>query len=200
MKFEVKPCVHSSGKPFKGLYEIKPEVFSDSRGFFLENYNERDFFSAGLTMKFVQENFSHSQRGVLRGMHFQKQNSQGKLIRLASGQVYDVVIDLRNDSETFGLFYGQVLDSQLHNMLYIPRGFAHGFLVLSDFADSVYKCTDYYCSVDEAGILWNDRLIGINWKDYQELDKIELSEKDKKNPLFDKNGFYFDINGKWIGR
>ncbi len=193
MPFDFKKC------PVEGLYEIQPKVFGDKRGYFFESYSEKDFFDAGLTMKFVQDNQSASTKGVLRGLHFQTRHPQGKLVRAIAGKVYDVAVDLRNDSETFGKYYGVVLDSGKQNQFYIPSGFAHGFYVLSDFAVFAYKCTDFYYPEDEAGLMWNDPLIGIDWQkidcDFAPL----LSEKDTKHTAFNKDKNYFDINANWIG-
>lgn len=199
MSFQFKSCSLSDGTQIKGLYEIQPKIFGDSRGYFLETYSERDFFEAGLTMKFVQDNQSKSAKGVLRGLHFQTQHPQGKLICTIAGRVYDVVVDLRKGSQTFGKYYGVILDSDKQNMLYIPQGFAHGFFVLSDFAVSQYKCTDFYDPKGEGGLMWNDPAIAIAWKaDAPDVNPL-LSEKDSKHPAFDPSKDYFDINGKWIG-
>ena len=138
MAFEFNKC------PIEGLWEIQPKIFGDARGYFAETYSEKDFFEAGLTMKFVQDNQSASKGGVLRGLHFQTKHPQGKLVRALEGKVYDVAVDLRNGSPTFGKAYGVGLDSQKNNMFYIPEGFAHGFYVISDFAVFTYKCTDFY--------------------------------------------------------
>lgn len=199
MKFDINECWLSDGNKIEGLYEILPRKFTDERGWFLEYYNERDFFSAGLKMKFVQDNHSRSEKGVLRGLHFQTNHTQGKLIRISYGKVYDIVVDLRNESKTFGNYFGIILDSEKQNMLYVPKGFAHGFLVISDFAESVYKCTDYYSPEYESGIKWNDESISVNWNEYIAPEKIILSEKDKNNPAFDKSKKYFDNQGNWIG-
>lgn len=209
MAFEFKTCKISDssngsekslGKEIKGLYEIQPKIFGDSRGYFLETYSERDFFEEGLTMKFVQDNQSKSTKGVLRGLHFQTQHPQGKLVRALQGKVYDVAVDLRSGSETFGKYYGVVLDSEKQNMFYIPEGFAHGFYVLSDEAIFTYKCTDFYDPKGEGGgLMWNDPIIGIDWNAIAPNVNPLLSEKDGKHPAFDKNKKYFDINGKWIG-
>ena len=129
MSFEFKPCTLSDGTQIQGLYEIQPKVFGDVRGYFFEVYSERDFFAAGLTMKFVQDNQSASTKGVLRGLHFQTQHPQGKLVRAVSGRVYDVAVDIRNGSPTFGRYYGVILDSEKQNEFYIPQGFAHVFYV-----------------------------------------------------------------------
>lgn len=198
MAFEFKKC-SAGGAEIKGLYEIQPKVFGDARGYFFEVYSERDFFDAGLTMKFVQDNQSSSTRGVLRGLHFQTRHPQGKLVRAVSGRVYDVAVDLRNGSETFGKYYGVILDSEKQNQFYIPEGFAHGFYVLSDSAVFAYKCTDFYDPKGEGGLMWNDPAIGIDWKSVAPEIEPLLSEKDGKHPAFDLNGKYFDLNRKWIG-
>jgi dTDP-4-dehydrorhamnose 3,5-epimerase len=172
MSFQFKQC------PINGLYEIQPKVFGDTRGYFFEHYSERDFAEAGLTMRFVQDNQSMSKKGVLRGLHFQKTYPQGKLVRCISGEVFDVAVDIRPGSPTYGKWYGVVLSSEAQNQYYIPEGFAHGFLVMSDTAVFAYKCTDFYHPEDEGGIIWNDKDIGIIWPDI-EVEYI-LSDKDKR--------------------
>ena len=169
--------------PIKDLYIIEPTVFKDHRGFFMESWNEREFKGIGLNVKFVQDNHSRSKKGVLRGLHFQNPRPQGKLVRVVRGAVFDVAVDLRQGSPTFGKWYGVILSDENHRMLYIPEGFAHGFLVLSDEADFFYKCTDFYYSEYDAGILWDDPDIGINWpfEEYGIKEPI-LSEKDRKLP------------------
>lgn len=198
MTFNKKECIAKSGKVFKDLFEIEPKFFNDERGYFLETYNENDFANAGLTMKFVQDNQSKSSKGVLRGLHFQKEHPQGKLVRALQGKVYDVAVDLRNGSYTFGCYYGVILDSDKQNMFYIPEGFAHGFFVISETAIFTYKCTDFYHPDDEGGIMWNDPNLRINWNEICGNNKPLLSEKDTKHPLFDYNKKYFDANGVWI--
>ena len=198
MAFEFKPCTLADGTQIQGLYEIQPKVFGDARGYFFEVYSERDFFEAGLTMKFVQDNQSASTKGVLRGLHFQTQHPQGKLVRAVSGRVYDVAVDIRNGSPTFGRYYGVILDSEKQNEFYIPQGFAHGFYVLSDSAVFAYKCTDFYDPKGEGGLMWNDPVINIGWNAVAPGLTPLLSEKDGKHPAFDINAKYFDINGKWI--
>ncbi len=193
MSFEFKRC------PIEGLWEIQPKVFGDARGYFAETYSEKDFFDAGLTMRFVQDNQSASKGGVLRGLHWQTRHPQGKLVRALEGKVYDVAVDLRNGSATFGKYYGVVLDSQRNNMFYIPEGFAHGFYVVSDFAVFTYKCTDFYHPEDEAGLMWNDSAINIDWKSICGDVSPLLSEKDSRHPAFDKSRKYFDTEGIWIG-
>ena len=197
MAFEFRKCA-VDGAEIPGLYEIQPKVFDDSRGYFFEVYSERDFFQAGLKMKFVQDNQSSSSKGVLRGLHFQTKRPQGKLVRAVSGRVYDVAVDLRNGSPTFGKYYGVILDAEKQNQFYIPKGFAHGFYVLSDDAVFAYKCTDFYDPKGEGGLMWNDPTIGIDWKAVAPEIEPLLSDKDTKHPAFDLNGEYFDINGVWI--
>ena len=199
MAFEFKPCTLADGTQIQGLYEIQPKVFGDARGYFFEVYSERDFFEAGLTMKFVQDNQSASTKGVLRGLHFQTQHPQGKLVRAVSGRVYDVAVDIRCGSPTFGKYHGVILDGEKQNQFYIPQGFAHGFYVLSDSAVFAYKCTDFYDPKGEGGLMWNDPVIGIDWNAVAPGLTPLLSEKDGKHPAFDLNAKYFDINGKWIG-
>jgi dTDP-4-dehydrorhamnose 3,5-epimerase len=184
--------------PIEGLYEIQPKVFGDQRGYFFECYSEKDFFNAGLKMKFVQDNQSASTKGVLRGLHFQKHHPQGKLVRVIEGKVYDVAVDLRNDSATFGKHCGVILDGERQNQFYIPEGFAHGFYVLTERAVFAYKCTDFYHPEDEAGLMWNDSVIGIDWQKIASGFNPLLSEKDTKHSAFDKDKNYFDMNGKWI--
>lgn len=197
MPITIKKCFVDE-KEIVGLFEIQPKVFNDERGYFFEVYSEKDFFLAGLKMKFVQDNQSASSKGVLRGLHFQKHHPQGKLVRAVSGKVYDVAVDLRKGSETFGKYYGVTLDSEKQNQFYIPEGFAHGFYVLSEKAVFAYKCTDFYAPGDEGGIMWNDEEIGIEWSKFALGITPILSEKDKFHPKFDKNADYFDMAGKWL--
>lgn len=199
MPFSFNKCF-SGGVEIAGLFEIQPKVFGDPRGYFFEVYSEKDFFAAGLTMKFVQDNQSASSKGVLRGLHFQTVHPQGKLVRAVSGRVYDVAVDLRCGSSTFGKYYGVVLDSEKQNQFYIPEGFAHGFYVLSESAVFAYKCTDFYDPKGEGGLMWNDPEIGIDWKAVAPEVTPLLSEKDGKHPAFDRNGLYFDMNARWIGK
>ena len=196
MAFEFKKC------EIEGLYEIFPKIFGDNRGYFLETYSEKDFFDAGLKMKFVQDNQSKSVKYVLRGLHFQTKHPQGKLVRALEGKVYDVAVDLRLGSATFGKYYGVILDSEKQNMFYIPEGFAHGFCVLTDSATFSYKCTDFYHPEDEAGLMWNDEKIAIDWEKILHgiMQNVNHSEKDKKHSPFSLENKYFDLNGKWIGK
>ena len=163
----------------EGLYVIEPTVFPDSRGYFVETYNQNDFHEAGLTMNFVQDNQSMSVKGVLRGLHFQKQFPQGKLVRAVRGTVFDVAVDLRASSKTYGKWFGVELSAENKKQFYISEGFAHGFLVLSDEAEFAYKCTDFYHPGDEGGILWSDPEIGIEWPISEGMELV-ISDKDKK--------------------
>ena len=156
-KITVTPC------DIEGLYVIEPTVFKDERGYFVETYNQNDMKEAGLDMVFVQDNQSMSTRGVLRGLHFQKEFPQGKLVRVVKGSVFDVAVDLRPGSKTYGKWFGVELSAENMKQFYIPEGFAHGFLVLSDLAEFCYKCTDFYHPGDEGGLAWNDPEIGIKW-------------------------------------
>lgn len=181
--------------PIEGLYIIEPAVHGDSRGYFMETYNQNDMHEAGLNMVFVQDNQSMSTKGVLRGLHFQKQYPQGKLVRVIKGRVFDVAVDLRSGSETYGKWYGVELTEENKKQFYISEGFAHGFLVLSETAEFCYKVTDFYRPGDEGGLAWNDPEIGIQWPEltgnYRGTASAEgyalpdgtplnLSEKDQK--------------------
>jgi dTDP-4-dehydrorhamnose 3,5-epimerase len=157
---------------------IEPRVFGDPRGFFMETYQEAHYREAGILERFVQDNHSRSQRGVLRGLHYQLVQPQGKLVWVTRGQVFDVAVDIRRGSPTFGRWKGGILDDSNHHQLYIPPGFAHGFCVLSEEADFFYKCTDYYNPQSENGILWNDPDIGIEWP----VQEVMLSDKDARLP------------------
>ena len=183
------------------LYIIEPTVFGDERGYFMETYNQNDMREAGLDMVFVQDNQSMSVKGVLRGLHFQKQFPQGKLVRVIKGSVFDVAVDLRPGSETYGKWFGVELTEENKKQFYIPEGFAHGFLVLSEIAEFCYKCTDFYHPGDEGGLAWNDPAIGVEWPtltgEYQGSASAEgyvlsdgtplnLSEKDQKWQGIDK--------------
>ena len=149
--------------PIEGLYVIEPSVHGDARGYFMETYNQKDMHEAGLDMVFVQDNQSMSTKGVLRGLHFQKQYPQGKLVRVIKGSVYDVAVDLREGSPTYGQYYGVELTEENKKQFYISEGFAHGFLVLSDGAEFCYKVTDFWHPGDESGLAWNDPEINIQW-------------------------------------
>ncbi len=179
----------------EGLCVIEPAIYGDARGYFCETYNQKDMQEAGLDMVFVQDNQSMSVKGVLRGLHFQKEFPQGKLVRVIKGRVYDVAVDLRSGSDTYGKHFGIELSEENHKQFYIPEGFAHGFLVLSEMAEFCYKVTDFYHPGDEGGLAWNDPQINIQWPDvtgeyqgsasaegYSMSDgtKLNLSDKDQK--------------------
>ncbi|SJZ77073.1 dTDP-4-dehydrorhamnose 3,5-epimerase [Anaerorhabdus furcosa] len=167
----------------EGLIVIKPRVFLDERGYFCETYNKSVMYNLGVNIDFVQDNESLSTKGVLRGLHFQKKFSQAKLVRVIQGSVFDVAVDIRSGSPTYGKYFGIELTSENHFQLYIPKGFAHGFVALSDEAIFSYKCTDFYHPEDEGGLLWNDEEIAIDWP-ISIIDEIIVSEKDKKHPTF----------------
>lgn len=181
--------------PIEGLYIIEPAVHGDNRGYFMETYNQRDMQENGLNMVFVQDNQSMSVKGVLRGLHFQKEYPQGKLVRVIKGRVFDVAVDLRSGSETYGKWYGVELTEENKKQFYISEGFAHGFLVLSETAEFCYKVTDFYHPGDEGGLAWNDPAIGIEWPELageyngtasaegytmEDGSPLNLSEKDQK--------------------
>ena len=172
-KFKITKC------EIEGLYILEPKVFYDDRGYFMETYNQNDFDELGLNMKFVQDNESKSKRGVLRGLHFQKKHPQGRLVRVIKGSVYDVAVDIRKNSKTFGKWVGVELSEENKKQFYIPEGFAHGFLVLSEEAQFVYKCSDFYYPEDEGGIIYNDSTINISWPIPEDMEVV-ISEKDKK--------------------
>ena len=178
--------------PIQGLYVIEPTVYGDERGYFVETYNQQDMNDAGLDMEFVQDNQSKSKKGVLRGLHYQKEYPQGKLVRVTKGRVFDVAVDLREGSETYGQWYGIELSDENFKQFYISEGFAHGFLVLSEEAVFQYKVTDFYHPGDEGGLAWNDPKIGIKWPElngkypgsasaegYQMVDGTPLNLSDK---------------------
>jgi len=161
-----------------GVLIIEPKAFGDHRGFFLETFQVERYREAGITLPFVQDNHSRSQRGVLRGLHFQKTRPQGKLVSVSRGAVYDVAVDIDPASATYGQFVGVELNDDNHRQLWIPPGYAHGFCVLSEVADFQYKCTDFYFPADEGGLLWNDPDVGIPWP----ITEPQLSAKDANNP------------------
>lgn len=164
----------------KDLYIVEPTVFNDDRGYFMESYNEKEFkdFGLNINLNFVQDNESMSKKGVLRGLHFQKKYSQDKLVRVIKGKIFDVAVDLRKDSPTYLQWEGLVLSSENKKQFYIPKGFAHGYLVLSDVAIFSYKCTDYYHPEHECGVIYNDPTININWP-FIDINNVILSDKDK---------------------
>lgn len=177
-----------------GVLIIQPQIFGDARGYFMECFKRSDFAEYGIDKEFVQDNESSSTKGVLRGLHFQKNHTQGKLVRVVHGEVFDVAVDVRPGSKTYGRWVGVTLSSVQKNMFYIPEGFAHGFLVLSDTAEFVYKCTDVYDPASEGGIPWNDKTLAIDWP---KLDiPYKTSEKDSKHPGFNEQSF--DWAEKWL--
>ena len=170
-----------------GVLVIEPTVFGDARGYFMEIYQKDEFAAAGIDREVVQDNQSRSRRGVLRGVHFQKEHTQGKLVRVTLGEVFDVAVDCRPHSPTFGQWTGVILSAENKKMFYVPEGFAHGFLVMSDEAEFCYKCTDTYCPSAEGGIPYNDPTVGIQWPDCG-CDYL-LSEKDKQHAPFAQQSF-----------
>jgi dTDP-4-dehydrorhamnose 3,5-epimerase len=163
----------------QGLLIIEPEIFKDQRGFFLETYQQTRFYESGIPHRFVQDNLSFSVKGTLRGLHFQVTRPQAKLVQAVTGEIFDVAVDIRPASETFGKWSGTVLSEDNQRQLFIPRGFAHGFCVLSKFAHVTYKCSDFYNPQDEAGILWSDPAVGIDWP----VENPIVSQKDRALPL-----------------
>ncbi len=166
----------------KGVYLIKPRVFEDPRGFFFESYNQDRYKDQGIDVDFVQDNYSRSTGGVLRGMHYQIKRGQAKLVWVPQGEVFDVAVDLRKDSSTFGQWDGYTLSSKNKHQLFVPAGFAHGYCVMSKTADFAYKCSDYYFPEDEGGLIWNDPKVGIEWP----IEDPVLSEKDQNHPTLEK--------------
>lgn len=174
----------------KGVYIIETKVYGDNRGYFMETYKKSDFDEAGLKYNFVQDNQSSSRKGVLRGLHFQKTFPQAKLVRVLSGEVFDVAVDLRKDSETYGKWVGVLLSAENKKQFMIPRGFAHGFLVISDYAEFAYKCDEVYHPEDEGGLIWNDPDVAVEWPD---IGDIILSDKDRNNPTLAESRVKFDL-------
>lgn len=176
--------------PLQGLLLLHPKVFGDERGFFMESWNAATFAGLGLNLHFVQDNHSRSARGILRGLHFQTEHTQGKLVRVVAGSVFDVVVDLRRSSPTFGQWFGAELSADNHTMMWVPAGFAHGFYVTSDYADFQYKCTDIYHPASEVSLAWNDPDVGIEWP-VPPGEAPQLSAKDAQGlswsqiPFFD---------------
>ena len=170
----------------QGLMVIEPTVFGDDRGYFMETYNYNDFAEAGIDCQFVQDNQSASKKGVLRGLHFQIHYPQDKLVRVIVGEVFDVAVDLREGSKTFGKWYGVKLSAENKKQFFVPKGFAHGFIVLSDYAEFCYKVTDFYHPNDEGGLMWNDPDIAVEWPmpEGMTAEDLILSEKDKVNSSF----------------
>ena len=177
-----KFCFQKTG--IKDVFIIEPTVFGDARGYFMETYNEQEFIAAGIKISFVQDNQSKSGKGVLRGLHYQKTYPQAKLVRVISGEVFDVAVDIRKESETYGQWVGVILSAENKKQMLIPKGLAHGFLVLSETAEFSYKCDDFYHPEDEVGIRWDDPTIAIEWPEV-EIGPI-LSAKDKIYPFWVK--------------
>ena len=171
--------LHETNLP--GVWVIEPRVFEDARGFFMETYQQNRYVEAGITPRFVQDNYSHSQRGTLRGLHFQIQHPQAKLVQVLRGEIFDVAVDLRRDSPHFGRWTGVTLSETNHRQIYVPRGFAHGFCVLSNVAEVFYKCADLYDPEHERTLLWNDPDVGVEWP--LETDPL-VSEKDSRGIRF----------------
>ncbi len=173
-----------------GVLILEPQVFGDERGFFMETYNKEEFKKLGINVDFVQDNHTKSQKGVLRGLHFQKQYPQGKLVRVVAGKVFDVAVDLRKDSPTFGQWAGIELSAENKKLFWVPQGFAHGFVALEEDTEFLYKCDELYHPEDEGGLIWNDPEVGIKWPiDSQPL----LSDKDQKFPTLKDLNFKFDL-------
>lgn len=177
----------------EGLCVLTPKVFPDSRGYFMESYNKNDFKEIGIDVEFVQDNQSGSTKGVLRGLHFQKEFPQSKLVRVIKGSVYDVAVDLRKGSPTYGQWEGIYLSAENKRQFYVPEGFAHGFVVLSETATFNYKCTDFYSPEHDGGVLWNDEDIAIEWP-LDGIEEVLLSEKDKKQKTFKELDLPFVYN------
>ena len=175
--------------PIEGLYIIEPKVFGDERGYFCETYNEKDLADQGLSMRFVQDNESMSVKGVLRGLHFQKEHPQGKLVRVLQGSVYDVAVDIRKGSPTYGQYVGVELSAENHRQFYMTPGFAHGYLSLTDKSVFAYKVTDFYHPEDEGGIIYDS--CGIDWPEVE--GELVLSEKDMKHPKLAELDFKFKL-------
>ncbi len=180
-KITVETC-EKNGVEIEGLRVITPSVFGDERGYFMETYNFNDFKAAGIDCEFVQDNQSSSKKGVLRGLHFQINYPQDKLVRVVSGEVFDVAVDLREGSKTYGQWYGVLLSAENKKQFFIPKNFAHGFIVLSESAEFCYKCTDFYHPNDEGGLLWKDPAIGVEWPlpEGMKFEDLTISDKDQK--------------------
>ena len=171
--------------PLKDVFLLEPSVFGDQRGFFMETWNIETFSQAGFDLKFVQDNHSRSAQGILRGLHYQTEHTQGKLVHVTSGEVFDVAVDLRRNSPTLGQWYGVTLSAENHRMLWVPPGFAHGFYVTSDYADFLYKCTDVYHPASEKTLAWNDPTLGIEWP-VPTGEEPKLSSKDVEGLTWDQ--------------
>ena len=175
--------------PLKDVFLLEPSVFGDQRGFFMETWNIETFNQAGFDLKFVQDNHSRSAQGILRGLHYQTEHTQGKLVRVTSGEVFDVAVDLRRSSPTLGQWYGVTLSAENHRMLWVPPGFAHGFYVTSEYADFLYKCTDIYHPASEKALAWNDPTLGIEWP-LPAGEEPQLSTKDVAGLTWDETPLF----------
>jgi dTDP-4-dehydrorhamnose 3,5-epimerase len=173
-----------------GILVVEPDVFEDPRGFFLESYSKKKYFEAGITAEFVQDNHSKSIKNTIRGLHYQFKNGQDKLVRCVYGEVFDVVVDIRKNSPTFGQWESFRLSAANKKQVYVPVGFAHGFCVLSDFAEFEYKCSNYYFAEDDVGIAWNDPELAVEWP--VALDEAIISKRDNNNPRLKDTSFIFD--------
>ncbi len=176
--------------PIAGLLIVEPKLFADPRGYFMETYRQRDFAALGISVDFVQDNQSKSRAGTLRGLHFQRENPQAKLVRVLAGKVFDVGVDLRKNSPSFGQWFGVVLDAEQKRQFFLPAGFAHGFLAMTEGAEFCYKCSDYYRADDEGGLAWDDPDIGIDWP-LEGLGEPSLSDKDRAWPRLKDLNFSF---------
>lgn len=193
-KINVERCYTSDGIEIPGLRVITPVVHRDNRGYFVETYNYKDMAAEGLNMEFVQDNQSRSSKGVLRGLHYQKEHPQGKLVRTIEGSVFDVAVDLRVGSPTYGKWFGLVLSEDNFKEFYVPEGFAHGYLVLSETATFCYKVTDFYHPGDEGGLAWNDPEIGVEWPITEDM-KLNFSERDTKWGNLSETFKFGNLNG-----
>ena len=176
--------------PIDGLLVVEPKLFKDARGYFMESYHRQAFKDAGIDVEFVQDNQAQSVRGTLRGLHFQKKHPQAKLVHVLSGRAFDVAVDLRASSQTFGRWHGVTLDAESHRLFFVPAGFAHGYLALSETVVFAYKCSDFYHPEDEGGLLWNDPDVGIQWP-LEGIGEPLLSEKDRRMPGLKNLGFKY---------
>jgi dTDP-4-dehydrorhamnose 3,5-epimerase len=166
---------------FPGVILVKPDIYKDPRGFLMEIFHQEKYAENGIHQAFVQDNFSHSKKDTIRGLHYQLKNPQGKLVYVIKGEIFDVIVDIRRGSPTFGKWLGAILSAENRHQIYIPEGFAHGFCVMSETADVIYKCTDFYNPDDNFGILWSDRALGIDWP----VKTPTVSDKDNSNPSLD---------------
>jgi dTDP-4-dehydrorhamnose 3,5-epimerase len=182
--------VHVIKTPIDGLLVVEPKLFKDARGYFMESYHRQAFADAGIDVEFVQDNQAQSVRGTLRGLHFQKKHPQAKLVRVLFGRAFDVAVDLRASSQTFGRWHGVTLDAESHRQFFVPKGCAHGYLALTETVVLAYKCSDFYHPEDEGGLIWNDPDVGILWP-LEGIGEPRLSEKDRRMPALKNLGYEF---------